>query len=124
MNPATINPLGAGRRVRDTNRGGAGMTKPHKCPVCKATGKYDGKKCHGCDGRGFVWEPQPEQVIVPMPYPVQPLVPIDPYPWPPYYRPWWGIDTVPVAPAITSIDINCETRQVDGLSWSNREGTE
>lgn len=84
------------------------MSKPHKCPVCNASGKYEGKKCHGCDGRGFVWEPQPEQVVVPMPYPVQPVVPIDPNPWPPYYKPWWGIEA-PVSQTITT-DTVCGPR--------------
>lgn len=24
------------------------------CPVCNGTGKYCNKKCHGCDGKGWV----------------------------------------------------------------------
>lgn len=24
------------------------------CPVCKKSGKVNGKTCHGCDGKGWV----------------------------------------------------------------------
>jgi len=30
------------------------MAKAQLCPVCQGEGKYKGKKCHGCDGRGWV----------------------------------------------------------------------
>ena len=29
------------------------------CPVCEGSGKYDGKQCHGCSGKG--WIPTPKQ---------------------------------------------------------------
>jgi hypothetical protein len=28
--------------------------RPEICPVCQGEGKYRGKICHGCDGKGWV----------------------------------------------------------------------
>ena len=49
------------------------MSRAEKCPVCNGEGKYKGKTCHGCNGRGWIlipgdtysprkrnpWEPPP-----------------------------------------------------------------
>ncbi len=44
------------------------MTQPRKCPVCEGSGmRYTtpatanqphAEKCHSCNGRGVVWEPE------------------------------------------------------------------
>lgn len=43
------------------------MAKPHKCPVCEGTGKWESTLprtellpiiCHACSGTGIVWEPE------------------------------------------------------------------
>lgn len=30
------------------------MVKKYNCPVCKGSKKYDGNKCHCCNGAGFL----------------------------------------------------------------------
>ncbi len=30
------------------------MAKADKCPVCEGSGQCKDKKCHGCNGRGWV----------------------------------------------------------------------
>jgi len=47
------------------------------CPVCEGSGKYKDKKCHGCDGKGWV------SVMVDYPpcYPSIDREPYDPNKW-------------------------------------------
>lgn len=47
--------------------------KAQRCPVCDGTGKYKKKKCHGCNGRGWV-EVRDYIPYWPNPYP-NPYVP-------------------------------------------------
>lgn len=51
------------------------------CRVCKGSGKYKDKTCHGCNGKGQV------EVRDEYPYPFPPSDPV--YPWYPKIR-WWG----------------------------------
>ena len=30
------------------------MSKADLCPVCEGSGEYNGKECHGCQGKGWV----------------------------------------------------------------------
>lgn len=33
------------------------------CPVCNKSGKYEGKTCHGCNGKGWVQVPEDRPVM-------------------------------------------------------------
>ena len=59
--------------------------RPEICPVCKGEGKYKGKQCHGCDGKGWIlidesywYYPDYEKPEPPTWYPFG-------YPWYPHY---------------------------------------
>lgn len=51
------------------------------CPVCKGSGKFKDKECHGCNGKGWVEVRDCQSV-----YPYYP--PVNPYPYP--YSPWYS----------------------------------
>ena len=56
------------------------MEHAEVCPICHGSGKYEERKCHGCDGRGWV------KVGTDYPY-VPPYQPTYPDPTPnPWYR--------------------------------------
>jgi RecJ-like exonuclease len=48
------------------------------CPVCQGSGEYKWKKCHGCDGKGWIvidesyWEYSDPYNPNPYPYPNRP----------------------------------------------------
>ena len=46
------------------------MAHGEKCPVCEGVGKIKKKKCHGCDGAGWV--------TIGGEYPVIPTIPVSP----------------------------------------------
>jgi len=50
--------------------------KAQICPVCNGSGKYEGKECHGCDGKGWVSVSGDYPPYYPRPY-IYP--PCDPY---------------------------------------------
>ena len=65
------------------------------CPVCKGSGQYKGKKCHGCDGKGWVAlsDEGINKEYVPVPYETQPYRPYipwesEPTPVSPWVAPW------------------------------------
>ena len=33
------------------------------CPVCNKSGQYEGRKCHGCNGRGWVQVPEDQPML-------------------------------------------------------------
>lgn len=39
------------------------MMKAELCPVCRGSGDYRGRKCHGCEGKGWVVLSMPEDVF-------------------------------------------------------------
>ena len=47
------------------------MAKAQLCPVCQGEGKYKGKKCHGCDGRGWVQVREREPIAWPVQEPIR-----------------------------------------------------
>jgi len=51
------------------------MNHSELCPVCKGTGKVDEKRCHGCNGLGWVTVVDGQPV---MPFLLYPYV----WPWP------------------------------------------
>ena len=56
------------------------------CPVCNGMGKYEGRECHGCGGKGWV-----EVKDNPVYYPYYPYWPYTPPPtWQPYTVTWTG----------------------------------
>jgi hypothetical protein len=68
------------------------------CPVCKGTGKYKRKKCHGCNGKGWV-EIGTDPIVIPPIKPTRPMPtippiipPAEPFPGPcvpnPYVPKW------------------------------------
>jgi len=58
------------------------------CPVCKGSGKYHNKECHGCNGKGWILVPE---VRTEPWYPYYPTYPTSPYPI--WYRQTYGTGT-------------------------------
>lgn len=56
------------------------MARAQICPVCGGEGKYKGKPCHGCGGKGWILVPGGR-----LPYP---FTPHDPPYHPRPLRPW------------------------------------
>ena len=66
------------------------MAHGEKCPVCEGAGKIKKKKCHGCDGAGWVTIgveypviptiPVSPQKLPQFPGPIEPYCPISPFP--------------------------------------------
>jgi len=52
------------------------------CPVCNGTGKYEGKNCHGCNGKGWIeiggndYPHYPHVPDYPPHYPTYPIYPL------------------------------------------------
>jgi len=57
------------------------------CPVCKGSGKYKKKECHGCDGKGWV----SVGMDYPPSYTPPDRVPYDPNKW---FVTWTDANTV------------------------------
>lgn len=60
---------------------------PARCVVCNASGKYQGIRCHGCGGTGWVvvpGNPTPSYGLRIRPKPARPLPrgPVNLRPWP------------------------------------------
>ena len=58
------------------------MAHGEKCPVCKGAGKIKTKKCHGCEGKGWV------TIGVEYPPVTIPITPTER--WPERYGTWAG----------------------------------
>jgi len=56
------------------------MTHAEICPVCKGTGKYEEKLCHGCGGKGWIEIGKDDNQYFPfVPYYPSPYCPGLPY---------------------------------------------
>ena len=63
-----------------------------QCPVCKSSGKYEEKECHGCNGKGWVTVTDNQSIsatYIPYIAPYQPLMPCGPDIEPEPYYPYW-----------------------------------
>jgi len=75
------------------------MSDAKLCPVCKGTGKYMEKRCHGCFGKGWVTVGTDYPPACPRPCPA---------PQTPYWEPWRPSLPSPYpSPFINGWDLMC-----------------
>ncbi len=61
------------------------MSHAEQCPVCKSSGKYEEKECHGCAGKGWVTISDNKDISIPY----IPYIPYEPYPYQPWNNPYY-----------------------------------